>query len=255
MNIDLGTTPEVILNALSNMLAVDCDYLNTKIVSLFNNEHMQMTVFDYVSKLLDETRPVKFVVFYLGSTELKERMDWIGANVTCAFPHLYSTKLANDDQYIVYYHENVFDDMSLRKQLIVQNGIELSAHCLKLSSSLMFREDTRYYELVADTIGCLNFNSQQYLIVAVDDKYSHAKCSRNQMDVLRIKQVITFLVTCILPRVKTHSGMEVLYKTIGLLTVRQTPAGGFKNNGFQFKVLDNVPTVEISEFNDKNLPQ
>ena len=255
MSPELIQEPSTIFNALSNMVGVDCDHSNTKIISLFNNEHLQSVVNDYVSKLLDETRPVKFIVFYLGSKELKERMGWIGANVTAAFPHLYSAPAKFDDSFVIYYHENVFNQLAIRKELIKLNDVNFSVRCLKLSKLLMFGKDDRYPELVADVISFMNFNSEQYLILEVDDKFSHATSASDQMDESLTKMLITFLVSSVLPRVKTNSGLEVLYKTIGLLTTRHVYSGGFKHNGFHITNLDSFESISLVEFNDKNLPK
>ncbi len=255
MSPELIQEPSTIFNALSNMVGVDCDHSNTKIVSLFNNEHLQSVVNDYVSMLLDETRPVKFIVFYLGSKELKERMKLVGAKVTAAFPHLYSAPATFDDSLLVYYHENVFNQLAIRKELIKLNDVKFSVRCLKLSKSLMIGKDNRYSELIANEISSMNLNSEQYLILAVDDKISHATLASNQMDESLTKLLITFLVSSVLPRIETNSGLEVLYKTIGLLTARHVYSGGFKHNGFHITNLDNFESISLVEFNDKNLPK
>jgi hypothetical protein len=245
-------TPETLYNALSVVLAVDIDCTNTKIVTLFNGEHLQKTVNDYVSKLLDEERPVKFIVFEINTVELKEKMKSVCVNVTIAFPHLYSMYLPGEE-YLVFYNENAFLNLALRREIISLSGVFLSVRCLKLSGLHMANSKPEYCQLVADAFNDMNFNSQQYLIVAVDDKYSHAKHAYQQMTQIQTKCVISFLVTSVLPRIRTHAAMEILYKTIGVLTARHVTTEGFKTNGFHFENLDNFESIELVEFDDKNL--
>lgn len=245
-------TPETLYNAMSNMLAVDMDYTNTKMVTLFNGEHLQKTVNDYVSKLLDEERPVKFIVFEINTIELKEKMKSVCANVAIAFPHLYSMYLPGEE-YLVYYNENVFLNLALRREIISLSGVSLSVRCLKLSWLHMTNSKPNYCKLVADVFNGMNFNSQQYLIIAVDGKYSHAKHAAEQMTEIQTKCVISFLVTSVLPRIRTHAAMEILYKTIGVLTARHVRTEGFKTNGFHFENLDNFESIELVEFDDKNI--